>query len=698
MVSAAIALSGWPREESPFHDGERAIQRRLGAAEKMDRQGRRAISTVMTEQHRRFFPLLHFVLAATVDRSGQPWASILVGEPGFATSPDPTQLLLRTQPPRGDPFGAALIEGGDIGLLGIELPTRRRNRLNGVARDLSGEGFTVEVRQSFGNCPQYIQTRAAHFIRDPSPPIDTPVLRSDALDSEARRIIAAADTCFIASANESPEAQAAKGVDISHRGGRPGFVCAAGGGTLTMPDFVGNFLFNTLGNLSLDPRAGLLFIDFETGDLLSIAAEASIQWDGPEVAAFAGAERLIHFHVTEVVRLPGALPLRFSAPGVSPFLSRTGTWAEAARGLEAERLRHSWRPFVVTRTVAECDSVRSLDLEPADGGGIAPHRAGQYLPVRLTLPGADAPAMRRYTISDAPNGQRYRLSVKRDGVGSRWLHEARVGARIEALAPRGDFIFDETSLRPAVMISAGIGITPMIAMLNSLLVNDGRTRRQGALWFIHGVRRGSDFAFAAHLRGMKDRYPSLRTHIRFSAPGPDDRIGETYDSLGRIDRASLTQFLPLEDYDFYLCGPPGFMQSVYDALRSLNVPDDRIHLEAFGPASVKRNRPRLVEDRAPISEEAIEVRFAKSDITALWTPAAGSLLDLAEAQGLTPAYSCRNGLCGTCATPVLSGMVDYIEPPDVTIPPGEALICCARPRPGPHLETRVDREGVMLDL
>jgi ferredoxin-NADP reductase/predicted pyridoxine 5'-phosphate oxidase superfamily flavin-nucleotide-binding protein/ferredoxin len=689
---------GWPGSESPFHEGERAIQRRLGAAEKMDRQGRSSIRSVMPDQHRQFFAQLPFVLAAAVDGSGQPWASILVGQPGFATSPDPSRLRLHARPLLGDPFAGTLAEGGDIGLLGIELPTRRRNRLNGVVSELSGDGFTVQVRQSFGNCPQYIQTRVAHFIRDPALPVETPVVRSARLDDAALKIVTGADTVFIASANEDPQAKAGKGVDISHRGGRPGFVRVDDDHTLTVPDFVGNFHFNTIGNLTLDPRAGLLFIDFDSGDLLSLTATAAIQWDGPEVQAFAGAERLIRFHITKVVRLPGALPLRFSEPGVSPFLSRTGAWDEVARNLEAERLRQHWRPFAVTRTMVESEAVVSLILEPADGGGVAPYRAGQYLPIRLPLAGASAPALRTYTISDAPNGKHYRLSIKREGAGSSWLHAAPVGTIIEALAPRGDFFFDEGSKRPAVMISAGIGITPMIAMLNSLLVNDGRTRSHSTLWFIHGARDGRHHAFAADLHRMKQQYANLRTHIRFSAPEPDDQIGETYDSEGRIDRGLLTQLLPLDDYEFYLCGPPGFMQSVYDVLRSVNVPDGRIHLESFGPASVRRDRPLPAPPLHAASEEAVEVRFARSGIIALWTPAAGSLLDLAEAQGLAPAFSCRSGLCGTCVTPIISGAVHYTDPPEAAVAPGEVLICCAVPRAGPHLDEGSDRSGVTLDL
>jgi predicted pyridoxine 5'-phosphate oxidase superfamily flavin-nucleotide-binding protein len=197
------------------------------------------------------------------------------------------------------------------------------------------------VVHSFGNCPQYIQTREPRFADEAEQPIAAPAVRGPALDDRAKAMIASADTFFIASTYDGAGDDAARGVDVSHRGARPGSVRIDADGTLTTPDFVGNFFFNTLGNLLLDPRAGLLFIDFETGDLLFLATRADIVWDGPEVKAFAGAERLVRFRVTEMLRLEGALPLRFSSPGFSPQLARTGDWMEAALALEAETLRNT---------------------------------------------------------------------------------------------------------------------------------------------------------------------------------------------------------------------------------------------------------------------------------------------------------------------------------------------------------------------
>jgi ferredoxin-NADP reductase len=469
--------------------------------------------------------------------------------------------------------------------------------------------------------------------------------------------------------------------------------------TLTAPDFVGNFIFNTLGNWQIDDRAGLLFIDFEGGDIVYIAARAEIIWEGPEVRAFAGAQRLVRYHLQEVIRVEDSLPARFTGPENSPLLARTGTWTEAARTLEAERDRNTWRPFRIAGVEEESSVIKSFHLEPADGRGLAGYEAGQFLPVRVTPPGWSEPAVRTYTLSAAPGAPAYRISVKREGRGgaSDWLHDqAGAGAAIEVMSPRGAFTLQSDPRRPVVLISAGVGVTPMIAMLDSVLVNNGRTRRHAPIWFLHGARNSATHAFAAYLKAKAGLHANLRTHIRYSRPLPDDEIGRTHNSEGVMDVALLKSILPFDDYDFYLCGPAPFMQGLYDGLTQLGVRDERIHFESFGPASVAR---RSAERAAATSaEESVVVTFASSGKTARWRPDQGSLLDLAERAGAAPLSSCRSGVCGTCATTVLFGAVDYAEPPAHDIGAGEALICCATPHPGPHLDNSIDRAGVTLDL
>ena len=324
-----MVQSGWSREESPFHAGEIAIQERLGVRDKIDRQGRRMIRDYLSEQHRQFFAQLPYLFAGTVDKYGRPWASLLVGAPGFLSMPDERTLHVASKPLFGDPLSETLFDGVDIGLLGIELHTRRRNRMNGTVTAKGSDGFAIKVGQSFGNCPQYIQARMFQLtsgIEALATP--KPLHRIEVFGEPERAMIAASDTFFIATAFQG-EAGAAKGVDVSHRGGKPGFVRIDNDQTLTFPDFIGNFIFNTIGNLALNPRAGLLFVDFDRGNLLYLTGTAEVIWEGDEIRAFVGAERLIRFHISDGFRVEGSLPLRWSPPDYSQELEHTGSWEDA---------------------------------------------------------------------------------------------------------------------------------------------------------------------------------------------------------------------------------------------------------------------------------------------------------------------------------------------------------------------------------
>lgn len=299
----------------PFHAGEQALQLRGGSRAQLAEVGPRVIRSFLPQQHRDFFADLPFILVATVDADGQPWASALAGPPGFVHSPQPDRLRIDALPSAHDPV-APLQAGAAIGLLGIQPHTRRRNRMNGRVLAVDARGFEVQVGQSFGNCPKYIQPREARHA--PAAGAAPAPRRMAQLDAAARQLVGRADTFFIASAHPQAahaDAPPAFGIDVSHRGGPPGFVRIGDDGTLQVPDFIGNSFFNTLGNLQLEPRCGLLFLDFERGDLLHVAARASVQWDGPEVAAIEGAQRLLRLEVLQAVAAPAALPLAWRPAG-----------------------------------------------------------------------------------------------------------------------------------------------------------------------------------------------------------------------------------------------------------------------------------------------------------------------------------------------------------------------------------------------
>jgi uncharacterized protein len=319
-------------DSSPFHPGELSVQDRSGVLEEADYLGRRLFRPYLTEQHREFFEQLPLLVVGSVDDAGQPWASMLFGTPGFAHAPDAQHLTVEAQPLPDDPLAAALRPNAPLGLLGIQLQTRRRNRLNGRVSALSERGITIEVDQSFGNCPKYIAARTPSFA--PGAPLraaSAPRAETARLSDAAAALVSNADTCFIASAaaqTQTPD-DPREGADVSHRGGKPGFVHVertATGTTLYMPDFAGNNAFNTLGNLARYPRAGLLVPDFESGDALMLACRTQIHWDGPLLARFAGAERMLVLHVQSGRYFPQYMPFQWTKPLPGPHVERTGSW------------------------------------------------------------------------------------------------------------------------------------------------------------------------------------------------------------------------------------------------------------------------------------------------------------------------------------------------------------------------------------
>ena len=306
-------------EQSPWHAGERQMQESAGVAERMAVVGAKVIRDHLPEQHRDFYPLLPYLLLGVVDAQGIPWATLLEGAPGFAHSPDPQTLQIDSLPSKADPALAALHSGASVGLLGIDLNTRRRNRINGRIASLDHEGFSVDVVHTFGNCPKYIQLRPVDAIARKA---GTQAEHLNGLDEAAQTMIRNADTFFVAS---FVDVAGERSVDVSHRGGNSGFIRVEGN-VLTIPDFAGNLFFNTLGNLSANPVAGLLFIDFESGDVLQIAGHTSLILSGPEVAKFEGAQRLWTVTVEHVVRRPAALALRWQFAEFSPFSLAMGNW------------------------------------------------------------------------------------------------------------------------------------------------------------------------------------------------------------------------------------------------------------------------------------------------------------------------------------------------------------------------------------
>jgi len=305
--------------KSPWHEGELEAQRRAGVDPAYAAKVAPFLRPYLTEQHRDFYAELPFVVAGALDDAGRPWATLLQGDPGFLQATDVTRLHVEAEPDADDPARPGFAAGREIGLLGIQLETRRRNRLNGRIERDADAGFDIVVDRAYGNCPKYITTHELQW----TPPRPQAAEVRDALDDEARAAIAGSASLYIASHAGGDGG----GVDVSHRGGRPGFV-AVDGDWLTVPDFQGNQFFNTLGNLLVDRRAGLLFVDFVRGDLLQLTGSAEVLYDSPLLARFAGAQRGLRVRVDRLVRRRGVLAWRGEPREASPAVARTDTWDE----------------------------------------------------------------------------------------------------------------------------------------------------------------------------------------------------------------------------------------------------------------------------------------------------------------------------------------------------------------------------------
>jgi ferredoxin-NADP reductase len=358
-----------------------------------------------------------------------------------------------------------------------------------------------------------------------------------------------------------------------------------------------------------------------------------------------------------------------------------------------------FRIFRVTRKDFEdaAQSICSFYLVPEDEQSLPSFLPGQFLTFRLDVPnqaGVTEPIIHCYSLSDAPHPDCYRVSIKRvpqpigsnvpPGRSSNYFHDyIAVGSLLQVRAPSGHFHIDKSDT-PVVLIGGGIGITPMLSMLNWCLAN--QTGRE--VWLFYGVRNSQELAMKSHLETLASTHANFHLWICFSNPLPEDAVGRDYQHKGRVDINLLRTQLPLKPYHFYICGPTAMMESLVPALDDWGVPDEHIHFEAFGPATIKRHNT-TVSVAATQAEEAntgIIVNFALSGKQLLWTPSTNNLLEFAEANGISINSGCRAGSCGTCQTTILTGNVAYRQSPDFDPEPGKCLLCVCTPKTSLTLE------------
>ncbi len=540
-------------QNSPFHRGEQVVQSRLGVRNIAD-WARQVIRDYLPEQHREFYAAQSYLIVSARDKNGNPWVTMLHGGEGFVSSPNPYHLVINAKRIEGDALHHAFQLNADVGVLGIELVTRRRNRVNGRVVAVDTDSITLRVEQSFGNCPQHIRERAVRRVEASKKVQAQYGLK---LSVQQKTWIANADTLFIASGYRSQGESESFGMDASHRGGERGFVQVVGDSRLRFPDFAGNNHFNTIGNLVLDPRVGLLFIDFETGSLLQVSGTATIDWHPEESQLVVGARRVVEIAVNEVIELTDAVPLR---------------WQSEASSVRSLR---------VAEKIKESRDVTSFILRARDGGPLAGFEPGQHLPIELSIDDVDTRVSRTYSISSSPNDEHYRITVKREpqGLASRHLHDhIEPGAIIQSRSPAGDFMMT-CNVCPLVLVSAGVGVTPMVSILKAATEQPS----DRPVWFIHGARDAEYHPLAQEVRDLASRYSNVRLHVAYSRARFEDVLGADFHSHGHVDGELLAALVNDLDAHYFLCGPKRFMADIQADLERRDIPTEQIHYETFGP-------------------------------------------------------------------------------------------------------------------
>jgi uncharacterized protein len=352
---------------------------------------------------------------------------------------------------------------------------------------------------------------------------------------------------------------------------------------------------------------------------------------------------------------------------------------QAASNLEPQIWR-DWRNFVVVRKVKESKEITSFYLKPEDGSEIPGFQPGQFLTIKLDIPGQAKPVIRTYSLSDYPEPcDYYRLSIKHEpapdgldvppGLSSNFMHDqVQEGSVIPAKPPSGTFVLDVHKTIPVVLISNGVGITPMISMAKAC----SRLNPNRPIWFVHGARDGQSHAFRDEVLNLAEQNLNLQIYFAYSRPRPED--DGQFQRTGYVDTA-LIQTLVGQDAEFFLCGSPPFLQSLREGLQIRGVPEDRVFFESFMKA-----RTAPAENIAPAPLEGAEIIFSQSGKTLTWQAEYDSILEFAEANDLDPAYSCRQGICGTCMCKIREGEIAYQTEPTAAIAEGSVLICIAKPK------------------
>jgi ferredoxin-NADP reductase/MOSC domain-containing protein YiiM len=451
-------------------------------------------------------------------------------------------------------------------------------------------------------------------------------------------------------------------------------------------------------------RPGFYFRVLQEGEVGAGDDIAKIA-DGPERMSVADTDALLYLpgHSSEqlqrALRIP-ALSQGWQGSFQAMLQQDLGSKTTAGNpGLANEEQAPAWpgfRQMRVTQIHKESDSVTSFILSPIDGQPLPVCQAGQFVVLRLVIdpekdPDKDPgkpPVLRSYSLSDLPASDHFRISVKSElnGIGSSFLcNRTQEGNELDVSAPRGSFTL-RPGQNPVVLLSAGVGATPVMSMLHSLVAE----RSQREIWWIYGARNRAEHPFAEESRSLLKQLSRGRGYIVYSRPAATDQVGADFDAPGHIDTALLEKIGVPQGSDFYLCGPSSFLQNMRDGLRNWGVLAGNVHTEIFG--SLDAITPGMAQVvHTPHQPQGPQgsgppVSFARSGITAAWDPKFASLLELAEACDVPVRWSCRIGVCHTCMTGLIDGSITYNPEPLERPAPGNVLVCCSQPKAGVTLD------------
>lgn len=614
-----------------YHEGELHVQVKTGLTEEA-RMVAGAIQSYIHPGAASFVGQQAMAVLGSLDANGRVWASVVFGAPGFMVAVNGRTLKIQrsaSHAAAGDPLWRNLETNLQLGMLLIELTSRRRLRVNGVAQFNEEGDCLVDVQRAYANCPKYIQRRRLRFPEMADTGVQYDWLEGRELNAAQQDLVGQADTFFVASAH--PE----QGVDASHRGGHPGFVRVLSPRRLRIPDFVGNNMFNTLGNFVSYPSAGLVFIDFEHARVLQLSGRPEVLLkESDDRGETGGTARFWEFEI-ESWRESG-LPLRleWELLDYSPHIPSTPT-AGGKAGLASLSLR-------VERTRMETGHVKGFYLVAVDGAELPPFEAGSHLPVQVRDREGHWVERHYSLLSDPADRSHYRIGVRLEPQGrggSRYLHESvRPGDQLQAMPPRNAFPL-VADADHSILLAGGIGITPLIAMLHVLKA----ANRSFELHY--SVRTPADLAFGQEIRSLAGK------EALFYASG------EIYGS--RLDLGRVLE-RPAANTHVYVCGPRWMILAVRELAREHGWPQEQIHFESFGAAS----QPH---------DQEITVELARSGKT-LSIPVSQSILDTLLEQGLAVPHECKRGECSLCATRVLAGEPEHR---DLCLSPEEqsSLMC-----------------------